>query len=98
MARREPLSRDQIDAALQTLDGWRFEEDSLKKTFSLNDFRAAMGFILRLSYSAEEMNHHPDIHNVYSRVDVSLSTHDAGDRVTEMDVSLARAIERFSWV
>ena len=98
MEKREPLSDDQIEHALNELDGWRFEEDSLRKTFTFNDFRAAMGFLVRLSYSAEAMNHHPEIHNVYNRVDLALSTHDAGNRVTEMDLELARAIESFSWV
>ena len=95
---RDPLSNEQIEAALKSLDGWRYEENSLQKTFTLKDFRAAMSFLVRLSYYAEELNHHPEIHNVYNRVDLSLSTHDAGNQVTEMDVKLARAIEGFSWV
>lgn len=95
---RDPLSNEQIEEALKSLDGWRYEENSLQKTFTLKDFRAAMSFLVRLSYYAEELNHHPEIHNVYNRVDLSLSTHDAGNQVTEMDVKLARAIEGFSWV
>lgn len=95
---RDPLSNEQIEAALKSLDGWRYEQSSLQKTFTLKDFRAAMSFLVRLSYYAEELNHHPEIHNVYNRVDLSLSTHDAGNQVTEMDVKLARAIEGFSWV
>lgn len=95
---RDPLSNEQIEEALKSLDGWRYEENSLQKTFTLKDFRAAMSFLVRLSYYAEELNHHPEIHNVYNRVDLSLSTHDAGNQVTEMDMKLARAIEGFSWV
>ena len=98
MEKREPLSSDQINEALRSLEGWRFEDNSLRKTFTLKDFRAAMGFLVRLSYSAEALNHHPEIHNVYNRVELSLSTHDAGNRVTKMDLELARAIETFSWV
>lgn len=98
MGKRDPLSREEIDAALQELEGWSYEDDSLRKSFALKDFRAAMSFIVRLSYYAEEMNHHPDLRNVYNEVTLHLSTHDAGGRVTQMDVDLARAIERFSWV
>ena len=98
MGKRDPLTREQIEAEIEDLNGWRYEDDRLKKTFTLKDFRAAMSFIVRLSYYAEEMNHHPDLRNVYNRVELSLSTHDAGDRVTQMDVDLARAIEDFSWV
>ena len=94
----EPLTEEQIDHALQELDGWRFEDDQLKKTFELKDFRAAVSFIVRMAFYAEEMNHHPDVHNVYNTVDIALTTHDAGNKVTEKDVRLARAIEDFSWV
>ena len=94
----EPLTEEQIDEALQEFDGWRFEDDQLKKTFELKDFRAAVSFIVRMAFYAEEMNHHPDVHNVYNTVDIALTTHDAGNKVTEKDVRLARAIEDFSWV
>lgn len=98
MASRTPLTREQIAHALSELDGWRYEEDRLRKTFAFDSFREAVSFIVRLAFHAEEMNHHPELHNVYSRVDIALATHDAGDRVTEMDVELARAIERFNWL
>lgn len=98
MAAREPLSRETLQEALAELDGWRFEADQLKKTFTFGDFREAVSFIVRMAFFAEAMNHHPDLHNVYNRVDVALTTHDAGDQVTETDLKLARAIEDFSWV
>lgn len=98
MAKREPLSRDEIDEALQELPGWRFEEDQLKKRFELENFRAAISFIVRLSFEAEQLDHHPELTNVYRTVDVSLTTHVAGDRVSAMDVELAKAIEGFTWV
>lgn len=94
----EPLTREQIDQALQDLDGWAFEDDQLKKTFKLTDFRAAVSFIVRMAFYAEAMNHHPDVRNVYDTVEIALTTHDAGGTVTEKDVRLARAIEDFSWV
>jgi 4a-hydroxytetrahydrobiopterin dehydratase len=94
---REPLGREAIDQALKGLDGWRFDEDRLLKTFEFGSFREAVSFIVRMAFEAEQRDHHPEIHNVYNRVDVSLATHDAGDRVTRKDVELAEAIESFSW-
>lgn len=98
MAAREPLSNDAIEQALAELDGWRHDDDKLKKTFELSDFRAAISFIVRLSFEAEAMNHHPELENVYNTVSIALTTHDAGGKVTEMDVELAKKIEAFSWV
>lgn len=95
---RTPLTDDEIQKALNDLPGWTFENDSLKKTFVLKSFRAAVGFIVRMAFSAEELNHHPDLHNIYNRVEVTLSTHDAGNKVTDLDIQLAKAIENYSWV
>ena len=98
MPDRTPLTADQIANALKDLDGWRHEDDALKKSFELSNFRAAVSFIVRLSFYAEALNHHPEITNVYNPVDIALTTHDAGNTVTELDVALAEAIEGFSWV
>lgn len=93
MPSRTPLSNDEIDDALGKLDGWTFDDDQLKKNFSFEDFRSAVGFIVRLSFEAEEMNHHPTLTNVYNEVSIGLNTHDAGGKVTEMDVTLAQKID-----
>lgn len=98
MPSREPLSDAAIDDALSDLEGWSHEDDKLQKTFEFSDFRAAISFIVRLSFYAEEMNHHPELENVYNTVSVALTTHDAGGKVTEMDVELASKIEEFVWV
>lgn len=95
---RTPLTNDQINDALAHLPGWSFEDDSLVKTFEFGSFREAMSFMVRLSFEAEERNHHPELSNVYNRVDVRLNTHDAGGKVTQFDVDLAGAIEHLSWV
>ena len=98
MPDREPLSSGDIQQALSSLDGWTHEEDKLKKTFEFTDFRAAVSFIVRMAFYAEEMNHHPELKNVYDTVSVALTTHDAGGKVTETDLELARKIEDFAWV
>ncbi len=89
----QPLSRNEIDDALRTLDGWAFDDDQLRKSFKFADFRTAVGFIVRMAFEAEELNHHPNLHNVYNQVDVALSTHDAGGKVTAADVELAKKID-----
>jgi len=74
--------------------GWTVSADgrSIDKTFRFDDFPAALAFMLRAGFVAETMNHHPDWTNVYNRVEVRLSTRDAGG-VTEKDIVLARAFD-----
>ena len=91
-----PLNESEITEALKQLSGWKWQNDRLKKTFSFASFREAMSFILRVSYEAEERNHHPEIFNCYSRVEIGLNTHDAGGKVTAKDTALARAIEKIA--
>ncbi len=98
MPKRSPLSDVDVARALEGLPGWRHSDNRLKKTFRFSNFREAVSFIVRMSYEAEAADHHPELRNVYHTVDIALTTHDAGDRVTQMDVNLASAIERFSWL
>jgi len=91
-----PLNESEIKEALEQLSGWKWQNDRLKKTFYFANFRDAMSFILRVSYEAEERNHHPEIFNCYNRVEIGLNTHDAGGKVTAKDTELARAIEEIS--
>lgn len=91
------LTHAQIDEALKDLDGWRFQDDALRRSLTFHNFKEAMSFIVRLGFEAEAHGHHPELHNVYNRVDIALSTHDAGGKVTEKDVALARAIAQFNW-
>jgi 4a-hydroxytetrahydrobiopterin dehydratase len=93
MPSRAPLSDADIDDALDDLEGWSHADDKIQKTYEFSDFREAIGFIVRLSFYAEEMNHHPELENVYNTVSIALTTHDAGGKVTEMDVELASTIE-----
>ena len=93
-----PLSPTEIAAALKALPGWKFEGDALVKSFRFGSFREAMSFLVRASYDAEELDHHPDWSNVYNRVAVRLQTHSAGDKVTANDVELARRLQKISWV
>lgn len=89
----EVLTKEQIDRTLSELDEWYFEDNKLKREFSFKDFREAITFITRIAFEAEEQVHHPELFNVYNSVNIALSTHDAGDKVTDKDVKLAKKIE-----
>ena len=88
-----PLSQENISNKLEELNGWSWENDRLTKNFEFSNFRDAMSFMVRISYEAEERDHHPQIFNCYKRVSLSLNTHDVGGKVTEKDFALASAID-----
>jgi len=90
------LTDVELQAALSALPGWSVEADQLVKTFRLASFRDAMTLIQRVAFEAEELNHHPEIQNIYDRVRFALCTHDAGDIVTDRDLALASRIERLA--
>jgi 4a-hydroxytetrahydrobiopterin dehydratase len=87
------LTPEQLKEALNDLKGWGLDEGKLLKAFELKDFKAALFFINQVGAVAEGLNHHPEIHNTCNRVTLRLCTHDAGGRLTEKDLTLARAIE-----
>lgn len=75
---------------------WQEEDNKLKKNFSFKDFTEAFGFMTKVAIVAEKMDHHPAWSNVYNQVSFELSTHDAGDIVTEKDHKLAAAIDELA--
>ena len=91
------LSADARKAALGKLKGWSDVKgrDAITKKFEFKDFNQAFGFMTRAALVAEKMDHHPEWFNVYNKVEVTLSTHDAGG-VTELDVKLAEAMEKIA--
>ena len=89
------LSDDELAAALEALPGWELNDTEISREYRLDSFAGAIAFVVRLSYAAEAVDHHPDLDIRYSRVRVTLSTHSEGG-VTDKDLDLARAIERFA--
>tara|TARA_R110002124_G_scaffold126919_1_gene286761 strand:+ start:10099 stop:10380 length:282 start_codon:yes stop_codon:yes gene_type:complete len=89
----KPLSEQEINSALESLEGWGFNDDKLWKKFEFSDFKESLAFIVRVGIEAELQTHHPRIFNVYNSVTIGLQTHDAGDKVTQNDIDLATAIE-----
>ena len=73
---------------------WKEEKHQLSREFTFNDFKEAWAFMSQVAVLAEEQNHHPEWSNVYNRVNIHLSTHDAGNTVTDKDRKLADAIDR----
>ena len=73
---------------------WTEKENSLQRTFQFKDFSEAFAFMTRVALIAEKMDHHPEWKNVYNSVEVKLSTHSAGDIVTDKDRKLAAAIDK----
>ena len=94
MPARTPLSDEAIDAALPA--GWRRQSDGegnrIEREFTFGGFREAFAFLTCVAFEAEAMDHHPEVWNVYDKVRLGLSTHDAGNRVTETDLTLAERI------
>lgn len=72
---------------------WTEANDTLNADFTFSDFQTAFDFMTRVAAVAEGMNHHPTWTNTYNKVSISLSTHDAGDTITDKDWELARAID-----
>lgn len=87
------LTRDQIDAALQDLPGWRFERDALVKLFTFNAFPDAVAFVNRLVPGSEAADYHPDLAISYRRVTVMFTTHSEGG-VTDKDIAGARLADQ----
>jgi len=85
------LSESIIEEKLKNLPGWSVKNDKLHKEFQFNDFNQAFGFMTRAAMEIEKMNHHPEWFNVYNRITVDLTTHDA-DGITNNDVNLARIL------
>ena len=90
------LSNADQDAALAQLPGWTLRADGLaiERGFKFADFSAAFAFMTRVALLAERMDHHPEWSNVYNRVAITLTTHDAGG-LSERDVAMAKAMAGF---
>lgn len=80
------------NSKLSQLPGWSFKEDGIEKNFEFANFIEAFGFMSQVAILAEKQNHHPEWFNVYNKVNIRLSTHDAGG-LTDLDFDLATQIE-----
>ena len=89
----QKLPAAEIEQRLLALPGWVIEHHKLYRLFTFADFVDAFGFMSRVALLAESMDHHPEWSNVYNRVDIQLTTHDAGG-ISTRDFALAEQIDR----
>ncbi|NWF71087.1 MAG: 4a-hydroxytetrahydrobiopterin dehydratase [Chloroflexi bacterium] len=92
-----PLTEAQIREGLQTLAGWEREGGKIVKLFRFDKYLEGTAFASAVGVLCEGLNHHPDLFIGYKKVQVSFSTHDAGNQITEKDLAAARAIEAFGF-
>lgn len=78
---------------MDVLDGWNIQNEKLHKDFEFKDFKEAFEFMVRVADMAEDMNHHPEWFNVYNKVSIDLTTHDAGG-ITNNDVEFAKRVDK----
>ena len=90
----EALTEEERADALDALPDWDYDEgrDAITRTLQFADFAEAFGFMARVALVAEKRDHHPEWSNVWNRVDILLTTHDAGG-LSERDIELAQAID-----
>jgi 4a-hydroxytetrahydrobiopterin dehydratase len=88
----QKLNEQELNTRLQQLSGWEIRNQKLHREFKFADFAHAFGFMTTAAVLIEKMNHHPEWFNVYNRVSIDLTTHDAGG-ITQKDVELARLLD-----
>ncbi len=91
----DALSESTIAERLADIPGWELVDGRLHRELRFDDFVTAFGFMTSVAIVAEKLNHHPEWSNVYNRVTVDLSTHDAGG-ITDLDFELATRIDRLA--
>ena len=89
---RSLLSPDEVARLVETLDGWELDGVTIRRQFVFDSFVEAFGFMAKVALIAERLNHHPNWSNVYNRVDIAVSTHDAGG-LTALDFEFARRVD-----
>ena len=93
------LTDTERSAALSTLSDWSHDadRDAISRSFKFGDFAEAWAFMTRIAIHADKADHHPEWSNVYSKVDITLTTHDAGEDggLSQRDIDLAKKIESF---
>ncbi len=89
------LNEQDLASAIQRLPGWSLQNQKLHRDYKFADFAHAFGFMATAAVLVEKMNHHPEWSNVYNRVSIDLTTHDAGG-ITQKDLQLAEVLEKIA--
>ena len=85
-------SKEEVAPLLLNLNDWQYNSEGIEKKFQFKNFTEALGFLLKVGVVSEKMNHHPELFNVYNKVNIRLTTHDASG-VTDKDIKLASEID-----
>ena len=93
MANPVPLDAEGIAALVASAPEWRHDGDFMRRSFEFRDFVEAFGFMTQVAIVAEKLNHHPEWENVWNRVDISLTTHDA-DGLSELDAKFIAEVRK----
>lgn len=88
----EKLSNSAIQQQLDNISGWELNNEGIEKSFVFRDFKEAFSKMTHIAMECEVMNHHPEWSNVYNRLHIRFSTHDAGG-LTDSDFNLARTVD-----
>lgn len=91
--RTQLMEGEALQAALATLPGWAEKDGHLVRLYSFPTYSDAVAFIVRISHPLEAMDHHPDLRNIYGKVYVAFTTHDQGNRISDLDFKAARVVE-----
>ncbi|MCB1682794.1 MAG: 4a-hydroxytetrahydrobiopterin dehydratase [Rhodospirillales bacterium] len=95
MGTQKPLSNSDLQEWLKRNPSWSYADGAIWANFKFADFTEAFAFLAVVARLSEAANHHAKIENLYNRVKLSLTTHDAGNQVTEKDISLAEKISEW---
>lgn len=93
MKKPTPLTEPEIESALAELPNWQVVDGKLQREFTFANFVQAFGFMTQVAILAERINHHPEWHNLYNAVSISLVTYAAGNAISKLDVTLAHQID-----
>jgi 4a-hydroxytetrahydrobiopterin dehydratase len=88
-------NKEEVAPMLLNLNDWQFNSEGIEKKFQFRNFIEALGFMVKVGVVSEKMNHHPELFNVYNKVNIRLTTHDASG-VTDKDIKLASEIDVLS--
>ncbi|QEV21294.1 4a-hydroxytetrahydrobiopterin dehydratase [Streptomyces alboniger] len=92
----EPLSQKEIEDRLAELPGWSLDGDKITRSYRLGSHFAAVGLVVHIAQTQDELDHHADIALGYNTVALSVNTHSAGGSITGLDLELARRVEEFA--
>ncbi len=94
MAKFTVLSEAEITEALANLPDWSVRDGQLVSVLTFTDFKTAFSFITRIAIESEVIDHHPEWTNAYNKVSFCFCTHDAGNRITDLDIKMAKTISK----